>query len=71
MAGTQTFHCLRCQGTHHEVGEARIVGGFWSKVFDIQGRKFTTVTCTRCKHTEFFAEDRSVMSNVFDFLVGG
>ena len=70
MADRVRYSCHRCGGTTCTVGEARITGGFWSKVFDVQGRKFSTVTCKRCKHTEFFQADRSTLSNIFDFFVG-
>ena len=50
------------------MGEARVAGGFWSKIFDVQGTKFTTVTCTRCRHTEFFKADSSTMGNIFDLF---
>ena len=33
----------------------------------MQGRRFTTVTCQQCKHTELFKVDSSRLGNVFDF----
>lgn len=71
MSDIRNYRCIRCQHTACEVGEIRVAGGFWSKVFDVEGRKFTSVTCERCKHTEFFKADRSVVSNVFDLIFGG
>jgi uncharacterized protein len=71
MSDIRNYRCLRCQHGACEVGEIRVAGGFWSKVFDVEGRRFTSVTCTRCKHTVFFKADRSVVSNVFDLFVGG
>ena len=64
------YRCSQCGDTTCDVGEVHMAGGFWSKVFDVEGRKFTTLTCSRCKHTAFFRADRSVLSNVFDFMVG-
>ena len=43
------FHCAKCANQEYETSEFRATGGFLSKIFDIQSRKFTTVTCTRCK----------------------
>lgn len=62
------YKCLRCDHRHYDTGEIRAAGGFWSKVFDVQGRRFTTVTCQQCKHTELFKVDSSGLGNVFDFF---
>ncbi len=71
MSAIRNYRCLRCQHTECDVGEVRAAGGFWSKVFDVEGRKFTTVTCERCKLTEFYKADRSILGNLFDLAVGG
>jgi predicted nucleic-acid-binding Zn-ribbon protein len=62
------YKCARCSHRQYETGELRAAGGFWSKIFDIQGRKFTTVTCTRCRHTELFDTPSNKLGNVFDFF---
>jgi uncharacterized protein len=69
VADSLPFKCMRC--AHHtcEVGEIHVAGGFWSKVFDVEGRRFSTVTCERCKHTEFFKARRSALGNIFDLFV--
>jgi len=51
------------------VGEIRTTGGVLSKLFDIQNRKFSSVTCVRCRFTEFYAADSSTLGNIFDFVV--
>lgn len=63
------YHCFRCGHLDCELGTIHAAGGFWSKVFDVEGRKFTTVTCTRCRHTEFFKADRKALANIFDLFV--
>ncbi len=69
MSIIRNYNCIRCKNRTCEVGEIRAAGGFWSKVFDVEGRKFTTVSCARCKHTEFFKADQSSLSNIFDLFV--
>ena len=54
-----------------EIGEIRAAGGFWSKIFDVQGRKFTTVICARCRYTELYQADSSTLGNVFDSFTNG
>jgi predicted nucleic-acid-binding Zn-ribbon protein len=62
------FRCPKCSNTSCETGEMRAAGGFWSKVFDVQGRRFTTVTCARCKYTELYKAEASALGNIFDLF---
>ena len=64
----ENYRCPKCSSPVFDVGEIRAAGGFWSKIFDVQGRKFTTVICRRCRYTEFFAADSSTLGNIFDFF---
>ena len=62
------YRCAKCGHTEYEVDEFRAAGGFWSKVFDVQSKKFTTVSCAQCRYTELFKTDSSTLGNVFDFF---
>jgi len=62
------YTCPKCGNTSYETGELRAAGGFLGKVFDVQSRRFTTVTCTRCKYTELFKASSSMLGNVFDLF---
>ena len=62
------YRCPKCENTVCSIGEIRAAGGFWSKIFDVQGKKMTTVTCTRCRYTELFMADSSMLGNIFDFF---
>lgn len=62
------YICPKCSGGQYDVGELRAAGGFWSKIFDVQGQRFTTVTCKRCKYSELFKADSSKLGNIFDFF---
>lgn len=64
----ESYECSRCGHDDYQVGELRAAGGFWSKIFDVQGQKFTTVICKHCRHTELYQADTGTLSNVFDFL---
>jgi uncharacterized protein len=63
-----TYTCPKCGHPEHETGEIRAAGGFWSKIFDVQGKRFTTVICKRCRYTELFQADTRMLGNIFDFL---
>jgi predicted nucleic-acid-binding Zn-ribbon protein len=58
----------KCNSKTYKVGQMRATGGIFSKIFDIQNQKFTSVTCERCTYTEFYKTQTSAISNVFDFF---
>jgi predicted nucleic-acid-binding Zn-ribbon protein len=62
------YRCPKCENQSYEVGEFRAAGGFFTKIFDVQSKKFTTVSCRRCRYTEIFKADSSMLGNIFDFF---
>ncbi len=65
------YTCPKCGSTAYEVGEFRATGGFFTKVFDVQSKRFTTVSCTRCRYTELYRAESSMLGNIFDFFTSG
>jgi len=63
-----SYVCPKCSNTQCVVDEFRATGGVLSKIFDVQNKKFTTVTCTRCKYTEIYKADSSALGNIFDLF---
>lgn len=62
--------CLKCNSENYETGEMRVSGGFWSRIFDVQNKKFTTVSCKECGYTEIYKRTSSTAGNILDFLTG-
>lgn len=62
------YRCPKCSNTQYEIGEIRAAGGFWSKIFDVQGKRFSAVTCNHCKYTEFYKTDTGTLENIFDLF---
>lgn len=62
------YHCVKCGNTQYTVDQFRAAGNFLTKVFDIQSKKFTTVTCSQCSYTEIYKADSSMLGNIFDFF---
>ena len=61
--------CPKCSNKEYEVGEMRVAGSFWTKIFNIQNKKYTSVTCFKCRYTEFYKDQPpSTLANVFDFF---
>lgn len=62
------FTCPKCGNKKCEIGQMRVSGGFWSKIFDVQGQKYSTITCTKCKFTEIYKADTNNLENIFDLI---
>jgi len=60
--------CPKCRNKEFETDQFAATGGGLTKIFDVQSKKFTTVTCSRCKFTEIYKADTSTLGNVFDFF---
>ena len=63
------FLCAKCGNTRCETSEFRATGGFWTKVFNVQTKRFSTVTCTQCSYTEIYRTESSRLGHVFDFFM--
>ncbi|TXD82633.1 GTP-binding protein [Subsaximicrobium wynnwilliamsii] len=64
----RNYKCPKCNNTTFKTGQMRATGGTLSKIFDVQNKKFSSVTCTQCTYTEFYKTKTSGLSNVFDFF---
>ncbi len=62
------YECPKCGNRHYEIDQIRTTGGAFAKIFDVQNKKYTAITCTQCKYTEFFKGTTSTLGNVFDFF---
>jgi predicted nucleic-acid-binding Zn-ribbon protein len=65
----KSYTCPKCGNRQAEVDQIRTTGAGFTRYFNIQNRKFTAVSCSRCGFTEFYRGARSGgASNVLDFL---
>lgn len=63
------FMCTKCGGHKATTGQLRAVGGFWTKLFNIQNLKFTTISCSACGFTEMYQDSKKrTAENILDFL---
>ena len=46
-------------------------GGNFAKIFDIQNKRFITISCAQCGYTELYRADTSDGWNILDFLTNG
>lgn len=63
------WNCPKCNNTEYEKDQFQATGGTFSKMFDIQNKRFITISCTKCGYTELYKTQTSATSNIFDFLI--
>lgn len=64
----RNWQCPKCQHREFNTDQFRATGGMFAKVFDVQNKRFTTVTCERCHYTEIYRADSSTLGSIFDFF---
>ena len=63
------WQCPKCKNSEYEADQFAATGGLFTKIFDIQNKKFRTVTCTQCKYTEIYKAGKSgTLEDIFDFF---
>jgi hypothetical protein len=62
--------CPKCRCNIFDTGEIRASGGALSAMFDLQNRRFSYVTCKRCRYTEFYQTELSSLQKALDLFVG-
>lgn len=64
------FICAKCGNEHYESDQFQATGGNFAKLFDVQNKKFVTISYTRCGYTELYKNQSSTGWNILDFLMG-
>lgn len=67
----QQYVCPKCQNMAYVADQFQATGGNFSKIFDVQNKKFVTISCTRCGYTELSRSETSSGMNILDFLLNG
>ena len=68
---SNNWKCPKCGNIGASLDQFQATGGNLAKVFDIQNKRFTTVSCTRCGFTELYRGNTDDVMNVIDFFFGG
>lgn len=68
---TQQYICPKCGCTSYESDQFQATGGNFAKLFDVQNKRFLTVSCCQCGYTELYRAQTDSGMNVLDFLLGG
>lgn len=65
---SQPWTCTKCGHNGYEQDQFQATGGTFSKLFNVQNKKFVTVSCTRCGYTEIYKRPNDEMLDVIDFF---
>ena len=63
------WKCPKCGNAEFETDVIRTTGDGLSRLFDIQNRKFTALSCANCQYTEFYRGATKTMDNVLDLFL--
>ena len=61
--------CPKCGNRGADVDQLQATGGNFAKLFDVQNKKFITVSCSVCGYTELYKSQTSAGMNILDFLL--
>ena len=65
----QQYICPKCGCQQYEADQFQATGGNFAKLFDIQNKRFVTVSCN-CGYTELYKQNPDSGMDVLDFLLG-
>lgn len=65
------YVCPKCGGTRYDSDQFQATGGTLSKMFDVQNKKFITISCANCGYTELYRANASLAGSILDLLIGG
>ncbi|NLE14939.1 MAG: DNA-binding protein [Spirochaetales bacterium] len=64
----QQYVCPKCGCTQYESDRFQATGGNFAKIFDVQNKRFVTISCKQCGYTELFKQSEQPGWNILDFL---
>lgn len=62
------YVCSKCGCTEFETDQFQATGGTFAKIFDVQNKKFITISCKNCGYTELYKSQTDTATNILDFL---
>ncbi|BDF69578.1 DNA-binding protein [Oscillospiraceae bacterium] len=65
----QQYICQKCGNRTYEHDQFQATGGNFAKLFDVQNKKFVTITCTRCGYTELYKQQGDMGMDILDFFI--
>lgn len=64
------YICPKCGNTSYVSDQFQATGGGFAKIFDVQNKRFVTISCTQCGYTELYKQAEDSAMDILDFLIG-
>ena len=65
----EKWKCPKCNNEKFERDQFQATGGNFAKIFDVQNKKFITISCTKCGYTEIYKTETEAGMNILDSLL--
>lgn len=62
------YECVKCGCKEFESDQFQATGGNLAKIFDIQNKRFVTISCKKCGYTELYKSNTDAGMNILDFF---
>ena len=62
------YICPKCGCTEYDADRLQATGGNFAKLFDVQNKKFITISCVNCGYTELYRSETTSGWNILDFF---
>ena len=62
------YVCPKCGNKRYESDQFQATGGNFAKIFDVQNKKFITISCTQCGYTELYKLETDSGWDILDFF---
>ena len=62
------YTCPRCGNKQYEIGEMWTIGSIWTRLFEFHNRRFTFISCQRCRFTELYKTAQKNIGEVYNNL---
>lgn len=62
------YECIKCGCKEFESDQFQATGGNLAKIFDIQNKRFVTISCKKCGYTELYKSNTDAGMNILDFF---
>lgn len=62
------WKCIKCGNDEFEKDQFQATGGNFAKIFDVQNKKFITISCVKCGYTEIYKTITDNTMNIIDFF---
>jgi predicted nucleic-acid-binding Zn-ribbon protein len=62
------YSCPKCGNKQYETGEIWTIGSIWTRLFEFHNRRFTFISCQRCRFTELYKTPQKNIGEVYNNL---